>query len=140
MTGLKKYWQHHASHLCRLIADAMKMADKEDRMNIEPLLPHSDVILYLGQYEKVSVPVGSSVPIDAATNQYAREIVGKYQRVISKDHDCNYEKVIPSVTLHMNITETAGEYLYSGGPNGLGRIFVLVYNETTYHSTGIKNI
>ena len=46
---LKKYWRHHASHLCQIIDDAMEMAEKEDDMNIKPLLPHSDVILYLGQ-------------------------------------------------------------------------------------------
>ena len=40
----------------------------------------------------------------------------------------------------MNTTETAGKSLYSGGPNGLGCIFVLVHNETTYPSTGLKNI
>ena len=39
--------------------------------------------------------------------------------------------MIPSITNRMNITETSGESLYIGGPNGLGRIFVLVYNATT---------
>ena len=46
----------------------------------------------------------------------------------------------PSITNRMNITETAAKLLYSGGPNGLGRIFVLVHNATTNHSTGLKNI
>ena len=46
---LKKYWQQYESYLCRLIFDALKMAEKEDIMNIEPLLPYSDVILYLGE-------------------------------------------------------------------------------------------
>ena len=60
--------------------------------------------------------------------------------MISADHDCNYEKVIPSITLRMNITETAGESLYSGWPNGIGSIFVLVHNAITDCSTGIKHI
>ena len=34
--------------------------------------------------------------------------------------------MVPSVTNRMNITEIAGKFLYSGGTNGLGRIFVLV--------------
>ena len=48
--------------------------------------------------------------------------------------------MVPSVTNRMNITETAGEYLFSGGPNGLGRIFVLVHNTTTDPSTGPRHI
>ena len=47
------------------------------------------------------------------TQQYTIAIVGQYQIVITADHDCNEEKVIPSVTLHMNITEIAGKCLYS---------------------------
>ena len=48
--------------------------------------------------------------------------------------------MVPSVTNRMIMTETAGESLYSGGPNGLGRIFVSVHNETTNPSTGFKHI
>ena len=44
---LKKYLQHHVSHLCPLIEDDLEKDDKEDGMNIEPLLPRSGVILYL---------------------------------------------------------------------------------------------
>ena len=40
----------------------------------------------------------------------------------------------------MNITETAGRSLYSGGPNGIFRIFVLVDSTTTDGSTGLKHI
>ena len=47
VSGLKKYLQHHASHLCRLIEDYLEMNEKEDGMNIEPLLPRFGVILYL---------------------------------------------------------------------------------------------
>ena len=43
---LKKYWRHHVSHLFQIIEDDLKMAEKKDGMNIEPLLPRSDVILY----------------------------------------------------------------------------------------------
>ena len=109
-------------------------------MNIRPILPHYDVILYLGKYDKASVTVGHLVPITYLTNKSPREIFVQDQRVIDAYHDWNYEKVIPSVALHMNITETAGEYLYSGGPNGLGSIFVSVHNKTTDRSTGIKHI
>ena len=48
--------------------------------------------------------------------------------------------MVPSITNRMNITETAGESLYIGGTNGLGRIFVSVYNATTGTSTGLKHI
>ena len=63
VAGLNKYWQHHASHLCRLIEDDLEMAEKEDGMNIELLLPYYDVIMYLVQDDKESVHVGRSVHI-----------------------------------------------------------------------------
>ena len=75
-------------------------------MNIEPLLPHSDEILYLCQDNNASAAVGRIVPISAVTKQYSRAIVGQDQRVITTDHDWDGEKVITSVTLCMNITET----------------------------------
>ena len=109
-------------------------------MNIKPLLPHSDVILYLGQDEKASVHVGRSVPLSDVTQQSFREIVGQYQIFITADHDWNYERVIPSVTLRMDTTQTYGKSLYSGGPNGICCIFVSVHNATTDASTGIKHI
>ena len=40
----------------------------------------------------------------------------------------------------MNITEIAGKYLYSGGPNGFCHIFVLVNSITTDGSTRLKHI
>ena len=98
------------------------------------------MILYLVQDDKESVHVGRSVPLSVFTKQSVRSIVGQYQIVITADHNFNSEKAIPSITLHMNINETAGKYLYSGGPNGLRRIFVSVHNETTDGSTGIKHI
>ena len=55
------------------------------------MIPNSDKILYLGQDEKVSVPVGRSPPLDAATKQSIRSIVGQYQRAIDADNDWNSE-------------------------------------------------
>ena len=40
----------------------------------------------------------------------------------------------------MNITEIAGKYLYSGVPNGIRHIFVLVNSTTTDGSAGLKHI
>ena len=91
------------------------MAEKEYYMNIEPLLPHYNVILYLVQDEKSVMHVSRSVPIAAVTNQYFRSVVGNYHRVVTTDHDWNSDKVIPLVTLHINIPETYGESLYGGG-------------------------
>ena len=99
------------------------MDEKEDVMNIKPLLPHSDVILYLGQDDKASVHVGRSVPLSDVTQQSTGAIVGQYQIFITADHDWNYERVIPSVTLRMDITQTYGKSLYSGGTNVPGYIF-----------------
>ena len=35
VAALKKYWQHHASHLCQIISNSMEMVKKEDSTNIE---------------------------------------------------------------------------------------------------------
>ena len=116
------------------------MDKDEDGVDIQPILPHSDAIVYLGQDDRASTPVCRSVPLAAAGKQYARGIVGQDQRVVAADHDWRAEKMVPSVTNCMNITETAGKFLYSGGSNGLGRILVSVHNATTNSSDGIKHI
>ena len=122
--GLNKYWWQHASHLCRLIVNALEMAKEKYGVDIQPLLPNSDTIVYLCQYEKASVPVGRSVPLDAIGKQSDRRIVGQDQRVVAVDHDWRYQKMVHSITNCMNITETSNKSLYNGGPNGLGRISV----------------
>ena len=54
--------------------------DKEkDNVDIQPLLPHPDAIVNLGQDEKSSVPVGRSVPLATVGKQSARGIVGQDQ-------------------------------------------------------------
>ena len=39
------------------------MAKEKDGGDIQTLLPHSDAIMYIGQYDKASVPVVFSVPL-----------------------------------------------------------------------------
>ena len=98
------------------------------------------MILYLVQDDKYIVHVGRLIPLSDVAHQSTRAIVGQYQIVITADNYWNAEKSISSVTLRMNITEIAGKYLYSGGPNGLRRIFFLVNSITTDGSTGLKHI
>ena len=43
--------------------DALEISEEKDGVDIQPLLPHSDAIVYLGQDDKSSVPVGRSVPL-----------------------------------------------------------------------------
>ena len=99
------------------------MAEKEYGMNIGHLLPHYDVILYLGQYYKASVPVGCTAPLADVTKQSSREISGQDQRVIAAYHDWNAEKVIPSGTLCMNITENLANLSTVVGPIDLSIFF-----------------
>ena len=81
-----------------------------------------------------------SVPLAAVGKLSDRRIVVQDKIVVAADHDWHAEKMVTSVTNRMHITETYGESLYSDGPNGLGRIFVLVHNATTGPSDGIKHI
>ena len=69
---LKKYFRHHASHLCRLIVNALEMAEEKCGVDIKTLLPHSDVIVYLGQDDKASVTFGRLVPLAAVGKKSAR--------------------------------------------------------------------
>ena len=92
VTGLKKYLRNHASHLCRLIVNDLEMDKEKYGVYIQPLLPHYDVIVYLGQYEKSSVPVGRSVPLTAVGNQSDRGTVGQDQRVVTADYDWGWRE------------------------------------------------
>ena len=40
----------------------------------------------------------------------------------------------------MNLTETPGEYLFSGGEYGNGQIYVSVHDATMYRSIGLKHV
>ena len=137
---LNEYWRHHAYHLCRLVLNALEMAEENYGVDIQPLLPHSDVIMYLGQNDKSSVPVGCSGPLSAVVKISARGIFGQDQRVVAAYHNRHYEKFFPFVTNRMNIPESSGESLYISGPNRPGHIFVSAHNATTNPSTGLKNI
>ena len=86
------------------------------------------------------MPVGRSVTVADVRKKSGRGIVGQYPRVIDTNNDWNAEKMVPSITNRMNITETADKLLYSGGTNGPGRIFVSVHNAITNLSTVIKHI
>ena len=91
--------------------NALEMAEDKYGVDIQPLLPHSEVIVYLGQDNKSSVPLGRSIPLDDVGNKSARVIVGQDQRVVASDHYWHAEIMVPSVTNRMNITETSGESL-----------------------------
>ena len=92
MRGRKLQVYPQASHLCRLIVNALEMAEEKDGVYIQPLLPHYDVIVYLGQDEKSSVPVGRSVPLTAVGNQSDRGTVGQDQRVVTADYDWGWRE------------------------------------------------
>ena len=87
--------------------NALKTDEEKDGVDIQPLLPHSNAIVYLGQDEKSIFSVGRSVSLAAVGKQYYRGIVGHYQRVVLAYHDWHAEKMVPSNTNCMNITETA---------------------------------
>ena len=86
------------------------------------------------------MPIGRSVALAAVGKQYDRGIFGQDQRVVAADQDWHADKMVPFVMNRMNITEKDGKSIYSGRPNGLGCIFVLVQNATADPSTGLKNI
>ena len=66
-------------------------------------------------------------------------IVAEGQATSASDHDFNTEHLITSVTHHVNITCDARDYLYSGGEEGGGCVYVSVHNSTFDPSTGINH-
>ena len=84
------------------------MSQKEDIADVVYLLLHSIAIVYPGQGDKDGVTVGCSVSLTSSTKQSASEIVLLYQIFLASDHDWRSDKMIPYVTLHMNISESAG--------------------------------
>ena len=65
--------------------NTLEMAEDKYGVDIQPLIPHSDAIVYLGQDNKVNVNVGRSVPLASAGKQSAIEIVVHDQRVVAAD-------------------------------------------------------
>ena len=63
------------------------MAGEKIGVDIQPLLPHYDAIVYLGQYNKPCVPVGHSFTLAVVVNKTSRGIVGQDQRFVAADHD-----------------------------------------------------
>ena len=51
------------------------MAEEKYGVDIQPLLPHSDVIMYLGQDDKARLPVERSVPLAAVGKKSPRRKV-----------------------------------------------------------------
>ena len=95
--------------------------------------------MFCGQYYKTGIPVGSKVPITAATHQSDSAIVASGTAVVSAYNDWRSEKLVPSITHKFNIIEKSGGSIFSGGPSGKGYITLAIPNYTLQPSTGLHN-
>lgn len=128
---MKLLWRSHASHLHRLLLAANE-CDARNRC-------HPDhALFYCGQDDKATVPVGRHIPI-AAGRQSNRVMAAQGSSVLAADHDWHAENLIPSVIHKMNITNNAGESLFSGGVHGNGRTYVSVHKATFDRSDCFKH-
>ena len=77
--------------------------------------------------------------ISSTAQHSTRAIVLTSDSVECRDHDFSSEKITPSATLPMNLTETLG-YVFCEGEYGNGRIYVSVNDATMDCSTIIKHV
>ena len=140
---MKKLWRYKASFMVRLLNMSRKEGDymnSDDDDDHNTVLDPLHALLVVGQDDKTGIPVGRTLPIASTSRQRARGIVPEGTNVVAADHDFSCEKLTPSVTLRMNLTETPGESLFSGGKDGNGKIYVSLHDATMDHSTGFKHV
>lgn len=86
------------------------------------------------------VPIGRKIGVAAVGHQSIKAITPLDVTPVAADHDFTSEKIIPSVTLRMNLTTNPGDTLVGGGKGtGVGQIFVSLHDATLNPSTGLKH-
>ena len=139
---MKTNWRYHVAHLMTIVDSARnnlnnQVCDSENNSSHLPSL--KEALLYVGQDDKTSIPVGRTVPIAATSRQSVRAIVPMDKEVRAADHDWRAEKIVPSVTHRMNLTKTAGDLLFGGGESGNGLIYVSVHDATLDRSSSLNH-
>ena len=134
---LKQIWQANMAALHLLLEQANNLSvSPEDREFVhEPI----KAIAVFGQDDKAKAPVGRNVAVCATRSQSLRAIVKDGDIPSAADHDWHSENIIPSVTLRMNISNNAGNSLYSGGKDGSGCIYVSLHDATFDPSNCLKH-
>ena len=108
------------------------------KKNDNILEPHN-ALIYVGQDDKTKIPIGRKLPTAATSKQSVKAIVSTDTSASAADHDFTSEALIPSVTLRMNLSVNPTDSLFSGGKDGISRVYVLLHDATLDPSTGIKH-
>ena len=83
----------------------------------------------------------ASCPIAATAHSTVKAYVPVDVDVQAADHDYeSLSKVIPSVSLIMNIGEEPGDSLLSGGVDGNGKLYVSLHDSTFHKSTNFHHM
>ena len=97
-------------------------------------------LLFVGQDDKTGVQVGRILPISATARQSTWAIVLTGESVECEDHDFSSEDITPSEILRMNLKDMLGKYLFIGGEDGNGWIYVSFHDAIVDCSTGLKHV
>ena len=82
-----------------------------------------------GGDDKCGIPIGFlGNPVEAVSRSTVKAIVPQNTEVVAADHDVSILKLTPSVVLSMNIGEDPGDFLFGGGAEGNGQIFVALHD------------
>ena len=134
VSAMKNCWRHDASRLHVLFQEGA-----DSWLEGDTCLEADRAMSYNGGDDKATAAVGRILPISASAKQSARVIMAPGAKPLALDHNFHNERVVPSAIHNMNISGNPGDSLYSGGPDGNGRSFVSVHDQTLDPSTGLKH-
>ena len=127
LSGMKRNWRDHYSHLLDIMTQYHVLRDAGERDT--PCEEPTAAVIMAGCDDKSNIHVGATVPLEATPRQSNRAILRQDTTLESCDH--NFEgihKINPTVIHHMNQSTNPGDSLYSGGPDGTGRVFVSLHD------------
>ena len=135
-SDMKRYWRYGMSHKISLMTD-YKNSIENDKEACE--LPTNAIIMERCD-DKSNIQVENVIPLEDTPRKSNRAIFLSSNSVQACDHDYGgFSKTVTSVIHNMNQSINPGDWLYSGGPDGMGRTFVSLHDGIFDASSGYKH-
>ena len=102
-----------------------------EAMDIEgeiDILPWDEAIYAIGMDDKTGISIAQDTPTSATAHESGQVLVREGDTNQAADHNWGCDKLTPSVRLQMNIGKDPAESLFSGGPQGNGKISVALHD------------